>query len=141
MVVGPLSPTLNYHEIGRSMCALLTNKRFRDVANAATERTQIIQVSRGSQWGHLCGFQAINDFLDESLVVPPGDWDKYMLVDMNYDTLRGRTPQIQPHRRPALTGPPEGLATFICVNERKKLDDPLRFVCILLTMKIRVVCE
>jgi solute carrier family 4 anion exchanger 2 len=54
VLLGPLSPGLDYHEVGRSMATLLANKRFRDIAYSATHRIDLIR--------------AINEFFDDSIV-------------------------------------------------------------------------
>uniref|UniRef100_A0A914WIA8 Anion exchange protein n=2 Tax=Plectus sambesii TaxID=2011161 RepID=A0A914WIA8_9BILA len=109
ILLGPLHPGLDYHEVGRSISTLLANKRFRDAAYGATMREDLVQ--------------AINEFLDDSIVLPPGDWDKERLL--NYDHLRSKSHMIRQRRR-ALTRRPSELDRLLLEEQLKWAEDPLR---------------
>ncbi|XP_014667430.1 PREDICTED: anion exchange protein 3-like [Priapulus caudatus] len=66
ILLGPATDGLDYHQIGRSIGALMVNQTFQGVAYTA-DGGQDLKV-------------AINNFLDTSVVLPPGHWDKKTLV-------------------------------------------------------------
>ncbi|XP_076088046.1 band 3 anion transport protein-like isoform X4 [Mytilus galloprovincialis] len=66
LLLGPENSGMDYHEVGRSISTLMSNQHFHDIAYKAESR------------GELLG--AINEFLDESIVLPPGDWDQKTLL-------------------------------------------------------------
>merc|ERR1719356_77354 len=57
---------LDAEEIGRSMATLLANKKFQKTVYAMDDKAEI--------------FTAINEFLEDSMVLPPGDWDRASLL-------------------------------------------------------------
>uniref|UniRef100_T1INN8 Anion exchange protein n=1 Tax=Strigamia maritima TaxID=126957 RepID=T1INN8_STRMM len=61
ILLGPPDCDLDYHEVGRSFSTLMSDKSFTTVAYNANERDDLLR--------------AINEFLDQSIVFPPGDWD------------------------------------------------------------------
>ena len=61
LLLGPLNCSLNYHEIGRSIATLMSNQDFHDALYAMKTEDELLK--------------AIDSFLDESIVVPPGDWN------------------------------------------------------------------
>ena len=54
--------SIDCHEVGRSFSTLMSNAKFHNVCYKVEERKELLN--------------AINDFLDESVVLPPGDWDR-----------------------------------------------------------------
>uniref|UniRef100_A0A8D8SFV2 Anion exchange protein n=1 Tax=Cacopsylla melanoneura TaxID=428564 RepID=A0A8D8SFV2_9HEMI len=66
ILLGPKNADLDYHEIGRSISTLMSNKDFHNIAYKATERRDLLS--------------AINEFLDCSIVLPPGDWERKALL-------------------------------------------------------------
>ena len=56
------------HEIGRSFSTLMSNPSFALVAYKVEEKHELLH--------------AINTFLDDSVVLPPGDWDKKHMMGM-----------------------------------------------------------
>ncbi|XP_022257034.1 anion exchange protein 3-like [Limulus polyphemus] len=66
ILLGPKKTDLNYHEVGRSISTLMSNTNFHEVAYKAQERNDILH--------------AINEFLDDSIVLPPGDWERKSLL-------------------------------------------------------------
>ncbi|CAC5412080.1 Anion exchange protein 3,Anion exchange protein 2,Band 3 anion transport protein,Electrogenic sodium bicarbonate cotransporter 4 [Mytilus coruscus] len=66
LLLGPENSGMDYHEVGRSISTLMSNQHFHDVAYKAESRRELLG--------------AINEFLDESIVLPPGDWDQKTLL-------------------------------------------------------------
>ncbi|KAF6019968.1 SLC4A3 [Bugula neritina] len=64
--VGPPLQNFDYLEIGRSLSTLLSNQKFREAAYKAKIHTDMLT--------------AMNAFLDESIVLPPGDFDRKTLL-------------------------------------------------------------
>ena len=60
---------IDAHEVGRSFSTLMSNRRFHNVCYRIECRKELLN--------------AINDFLDESVVLPPGDWEGKNLLSMN----------------------------------------------------------
>ena len=60
---------LDCHEVGRSFSTLMSNPKFHTVCYKVEERKELLN--------------AINDFLDESVVLPPGDWESRNLLSMS----------------------------------------------------------
>ncbi|XP_060949410.1 anion exchange protein 2b isoform X2 [Limanda limanda] len=59
VMLGPPSTSIDYHQIGRSISTLMSDKQFHEVAYLADERQDLLN--------------AINNFLDGSIVLPPSD--------------------------------------------------------------------
>uniref|UniRef100_A0A8C9S1G7 Anion exchange protein n=1 Tax=Scleropages formosus TaxID=113540 RepID=A0A8C9S1G7_SCLFO len=59
VLLGPPSTNMDYHEIGRSISTLMSDKQFHDAAYLADERQDLLN--------------AINSFLDCSIVLPPSE--------------------------------------------------------------------
>jgi len=59
---------LDHHEIGRSMSTLMADKNFHNIAYHAREKADLLK--------------GVNEFLDESVLLPPGDWDRRNLLPM-----------------------------------------------------------
>merc|ERR1719427_1074045 len=57
------------HEIGRSFSTLMSNPAFHNVAYRVEEKQELLH--------------AINEFLDDSVVLPPGDWDRKHILPIN----------------------------------------------------------
>ena len=67
VIMGPPS-NHDYFEIGRSVATLMSDKIFHDLAYSAKSRDDILA--------------AINSFLDDSIVLAPGDWDRHLLLPL-----------------------------------------------------------
>ncbi|XP_071942745.1 band 3 anion transport protein-like isoform X2 [Antedon mediterranea] len=65
VLLGP-SGDMDYLEIGRSISTLMSNENFHEVAYKADCRQDLLG--------------AINEFIDDSIVLPPGEWDKDLLL-------------------------------------------------------------
>lgn len=81
ILLGPTNSDLDYHEIGRSVSTLMSNTSFHTAAYRAEDRRDLLR--------------AINEFLDDSIVLPPGDWDRKSLLPVDdikkkYDDIRKR---------------------------------------------------
>ena len=71
------SSFIDGHEVGRSFSALMSNRKFHNVCYGIEGRKELLT--------------AINDFLDSSVVLPPGDWDSKNLLSMDeINELRNR---------------------------------------------------
>ncbi|KAL5005957.1 hypothetical protein ScPMuIL_017115 [Solemya velum] len=66
ILLGPEKAEMDYHEVGRSLSTLMSNQHFHDVAYRAESRAELLH--------------AINEFLNESIVLPPGEWDQKTLL-------------------------------------------------------------
>jgi len=60
---------MDHHEIGRSFSTLMSNPAFHNVAYRVEEKHELLH--------------AINEFLDDSVVLPPGDWDRKHILPIN----------------------------------------------------------
>ncbi|XP_063986657.1 band 3 anion transport protein isoform X2 [Diachasmimorpha longicaudata] len=85
-LLGPRNADLDYHEIGRSISTLMANTSFHKVAYKATERRELLS--------------AINEFLDDSIVLPPGDWERQALLP--FDELKSKSEAIRNRKAKAL---------------------------------------
>ncbi|XP_078535258.1 anion exchange protein 3 isoform X2 [Lissotriton helveticus] len=59
ILLGPRQSNMDYHEIGRSIATLMSDKLFHEVAYMADDRQDLLN--------------AINEFLDCSIVIPPSE--------------------------------------------------------------------
>lgn len=98
ILFGPESNDISYREVGRSLGALLSNKQFQSQAYQARTRTGIMT--------------AMNDFLDDSLVLPPGKFDKEALLP--FDELKEKADMIRMRKR-----------RVVCHDQSHGIDDDL----------------
>lgn len=89
-LLGPRTADLDYHEIGRSISTLMSNASFHKVAYKANERRELLS--------------AINEFLDDSIVLPPGDWERQALLP--FDELKAKSEAIRKRKAKALAKKP-----------------------------------
>ncbi|XP_078345150.1 band 3 anion transport protein-like [Oculina patagonica] len=66
VLLGPSSGEESYYEIGRSVATLMSDQAFHDIAYRADSREDLLT--------------AINGFLDDTVVLPPGEWDRNVLL-------------------------------------------------------------
>ncbi|XP_077997828.1 band 3 anion transport protein-like [Glandiceps talaboti] len=66
VLLGPSDSAMDYTEIGRSISTLMADERFHKQAYEADCRDDLLD--------------AINEFLDDSMVLPPGDWNRDTLL-------------------------------------------------------------
>lgn len=62
------SPFIDCHEVGRSFSTLMSNEMFHNVCYTVDNKDELMQ--------------AISDYLDESIVLPPGDWASRNLLSL-----------------------------------------------------------
>lgn len=74
VLLGPNSEEEAYHEIGRSVATLMSDQAFHDVAYRADSREDLLS--------------AINGFLDDTVVLPPGEWDRNVLLPILIEQSR-----------------------------------------------------
>ncbi|XP_076681244.1 anion exchange protein Ae2 isoform X5 [Andrena cerasifolii] len=135
-LLGPRNADLDYHEIGRSIATLMASTSFHKVAYKANERRELLS--------------AINEFLDDSIVLPPGDWERQALLPFN--ELKAKSIAIRKRKAKALEEKSKPIQSEAAVKkallageEEKKPpgdDDPLRrtkrpFGCLINDIKRR----
>lgn len=86
ILLGPTMAELDYHEVGRSISTLMANHQFHKIAYKAEDRKIILS--------------AINEFLDDSIVLPPGDWERQNLLQ--FDELKAKSDAIRKRKLTAL---------------------------------------
>ncbi|XP_034428709.1 anion exchange protein 2b isoform X5 [Hippoglossus hippoglossus] len=105
VMLGPPSTSIDYHQIGRSISTLMSDKQFHEVAYLADERQDLLN--------------AINSFLDGSIVLPPSDMggDELLrsVAGFQREMLRKRAEQEV-----------KLLKETISVEENEALLDPLK---------------
>jgi hypothetical protein len=86
ILLGPKWQDINYHEVGRAISTLLKNRNFHSEAYKAKSRRDLMA--------------AMNEFLDESLVIPPGKLDKEDLLP--FVEMKEKVDMIRMRKRRAL---------------------------------------
>ncbi|XP_046734499.1 band 3 anion transport protein isoform X1 [Diprion similis] len=119
ILLGPRNADLDYHEVGRSISTLMANTSFHKIAYKANERRELLS--------------AINEFLDDSIVLPPGDWERQALLP--FDELKAKSEAIRKRKAKALernskqTQNDAAIKKALLAGEDEKKppdDDPLR---------------
>lgn len=121
ILLGPRLAGLDYHEVGRSFSTLLSNSNFNQKAYTARNRRDLLN--------------AINNFLDESLVLPPGKLERETLLP--FDEIRERLDSVANRKYQAIDEAhksqndalSEGQLKFLSEKfekSQKKLSSPLR---------------
>ncbi|XP_026718928.1 electrogenic sodium bicarbonate cotransporter 4-like isoform X2 [Athene cunicularia] len=67
ILLGPVGKAKSYNEIGRAIATLMVDDLFSDVAYKARNREDLIA--------------GIDEFLDEVIVLPPGEWDPNIRIE------------------------------------------------------------
>ncbi|XP_066509747.1 electrogenic sodium bicarbonate cotransporter 4-like [Hoplias malabaricus] len=67
VLLGPPGKAKSYNEIGRAIATLMVDDLFSDVAYKARDREDLIA--------------GIDEFLDEVIVLPPGEWDPKIRIE------------------------------------------------------------
>uniref|UniRef100_A0A803VPB0 Anion exchange protein n=1 Tax=Ficedula albicollis TaxID=59894 RepID=A0A803VPB0_FICAL len=67
ILLGPAGKARSYNEIGRAIATLMVDDLFSDVAYKARDREDLIA--------------GIDEFLDEVIVLPPGEWDPNIRIE------------------------------------------------------------
>nr|XP_021199496.1 anion exchange protein 2 isoform X2 [Helicoverpa armigera] len=121
ILLGPSGADLDYHEVGRSISTLMANPAFHSIAYKADDRRELLS--------------AINEFLDDSIVLPPGDWERQALLP--FEELRAKSEMIRRRKRDALErkraageapAPPDEKKALLAAEAGlpgKEPDDPL----------------
>lgn len=79
ILLGPQLTSIDYHEVGRSISTLMANQQFHNIAYCADNRKALLS--------------AINEFLDDSIVLPPGDWERQALLPI--DEIKAKSEAIK----------------------------------------------
>lgn len=110
VLLGPPTTSMDYHQIGRSISTLMSDKQFHEAAYLADDRQDLLN--------------AINSFLDCSIVLPPsemgGDELLRSVARFQREMLRKREEQEVKLSEPKSLEEKEALLTPL-----KKSDDPL----------------
>uniref|UniRef100_A0A669DMH7 Anion exchange protein n=1 Tax=Oreochromis niloticus TaxID=8128 RepID=A0A669DMH7_ORENI len=67
ILLGPKGKAKSYHEIGRAIATLMSDEVFHDIAYKAKDRQDLLA--------------GIDEFLDEVIVLPPGEWDPAIRIE------------------------------------------------------------
>ncbi|XP_065099934.1 electrogenic sodium bicarbonate cotransporter 1 isoform X3 [Paramisgurnus dabryanus] len=67
VLLGPKGKAKSYHEIGRAIATLMSDEVFHDIAYKAKDRGDLLA--------------GIEEFLDEVIVLPPGEWDPDIRIE------------------------------------------------------------
>ncbi|XP_066502592.1 electrogenic sodium bicarbonate cotransporter 1 isoform X2 [Hoplias malabaricus] len=67
VLLGPKGKGRSYHEIGRAIATLMSDEVFHDIAYKAKDRGDLLA--------------GIEEFLDEVIVLPPGEWDPDIRIE------------------------------------------------------------
>uniref|UniRef100_A0A4W3JDV0 Anion exchange protein n=1 Tax=Callorhinchus milii TaxID=7868 RepID=A0A4W3JDV0_CALMI len=67
VLLGPKGKAKSYHEIGRAIATLMSDELFHDIAYKAKDREDLLA--------------GIDEFLDEVIVLPPGEWDPAIRIE------------------------------------------------------------
>ncbi|XP_053096090.1 electrogenic sodium bicarbonate cotransporter 1 isoform X3 [Pangasianodon hypophthalmus] len=67
VLLGPKGKARSYHEIGRAIATLMSDEVFHDIAYKAKDRGDLLA--------------GIEEFLDEVVVLPPGEWDPDIRIE------------------------------------------------------------
>ncbi|RMB90423.1 hypothetical protein DUI87_33164 [Hirundo rustica rustica] len=117
VLLGPSSTHMDYHEIGRSISTLMSDKQFHEAAYLADDRHDLLN--------------AINEFLDCSVVLPPSEVQGEELLRSVAHFQREMLKKRMEQERRLLLEPksPEEKALLklkVVEDEAEEDDDPLR---------------
>lgn len=105
ILLGPKTADLDYHEVGRSIATLMSNQHFHGIAYKADDRKDLLS--------------AINEFLDDSIVLPPGKWERQALLP--FEELKAKSEMIRTRKKKALDEKRKSKQPFLTSEEEKKL--------------------
>uniref|UniRef100_A0A1Q3G568 Anion exchange protein n=1 Tax=Culex tarsalis TaxID=7177 RepID=A0A1Q3G568_CULTA len=105
ILLGPKTAELDYHEVGRSIATLMSNEHFHDIAYRADDRKDLLS--------------AINEFLDDSIVLPPGKWERQALLP--FDELKAKSDMIRNRKKKAIDEKIKSKQQLMTSEEEKKL--------------------
>lgn len=86
ILMGPKLIDIDYHEVGRSIATLMSNDGFHRIAYKADDRQELLS--------------AINEFLDDSIVLPPGNWQNEELLP--FEEIKAKSEWIRSRKAKAL---------------------------------------
>ncbi|XP_036277774.1 anion exchange protein 3 isoform X1 [Pipistrellus kuhlii] len=120
VMLGPRHTSTDYHELGRSIATLMSDKLFHEAAYQADDRQDLLS--------------AISEFLDGSIVIPPSEVEGRDLLRsvaaFQRELLRKRREREQNKVEMAARGgyvaPGKGLSLELGSSEVTPEDDPLR---------------
>lgn len=104
VLLGPSTADLDYHEVGRSISTLMSNNSFHQIAYKAEGRKDLLS--------------AINEFLDDSIVLPPGNWESQALLPI--EELKAKSEMIMKRKRDALLKQKKAIEDRKPVEEKTK---------------------
>jgi hypothetical protein len=107
ILLGPKTTELDYHEVGRSIATLMSNTHFHNIAYRADDRRELLS--------------AINEFLDDSIVLPPGKWDREQLLP--FEELKAKSEWIRTRKKKALHAKAMEKQHLTSEEEKKLLAD------------------
>ncbi|XP_035824346.1 anion exchange protein 2 isoform X3 [Aplysia californica] len=110
VLLGPSEGGMDYHEVGRSLSTLMSNQQFHNVAYRAETREDLLR--------------AINSFLEDSIVLPPGDWDHRTLLPITH--MARKRAQLR-HQKKQQSEEKEGMAevpTMLSDKDKEKEEPP-----------------
>ncbi|XP_078259387.1 anion exchange protein 3-like [Rhinoraja longicauda] len=111
VLLGPSQSSMDYHEIGRSISTLMSDKEFHDAAYLADDRQDLLN--------------AINEFLDSSIVIPPLELEGRDLLrsvtTFQKEMLRKRKEREQKKSMKKEETPFD--ATDLCLNVQAEAED------------------
>ncbi|CRK96265.1 CLUMA_CG009689, isoform B [Clunio marinus] len=107
ILLGPKTADLDYHEVGRSIATLMSNRHFHNIAYKADDRRELLS--------------AINEFLDDSIVLPPGKWDREQLLP--FEELKAKSEMIRSRKKRALEQKLREKQPLTSEEEKKLLAD------------------
>uniref|UniRef100_A0A914DPB5 Anion exchange protein n=1 Tax=Acrobeloides nanus TaxID=290746 RepID=A0A914DPB5_9BILA len=95
LILGPHLRDGNYHELGRSMATLMSNKQFKSIAYGAKDKSQLVE--------------GVDQFIDEAIVIPPGEVDSKRLLsgDEIKKALKRRRNEVAMNKKEQEKTPPE----------------------------------
>ncbi|XP_058831839.1 band 3 anion transport protein isoform X4 [Topomyia yanbarensis] len=105
VLLGPQNAELDYHEVGRSIATLMSNEHFHSIAYKADDRKDLLS--------------AINEFLDDSIVLPPGKWERQSLLP--FDELKAKSEMIRNRKKKAIDKQIKSQQVPLTSEEEKKL--------------------
>ncbi|XP_075770570.1 anion exchange protein 3 isoform X2 [Pelodiscus sinensis] len=118
VLLGPSQANVDYHEIGRSIATLMSDKLFHEAAYMADDRQDLLN--------------AINEFLDCSIVIPPSEVEGKDLLrsiaTFQKELLRKRKEREQKSAREGIVQEAKELCEVKAEEEEEgdAEDDPLR---------------
>ncbi|XP_048869442.1 anion exchange protein 2b isoform X2 [Brienomyrus brachyistius] len=112
VLLGPPSTNMDYHQIGRSISTLMSDKHFHEAAYLADDRQDLLT--------------AINAFLDCSIVLPPSEVDGEELLRSVARFQREMLRKREEQEVKLLAKEPTAIEDKAFITPLKPCDDPLR---------------